>query len=74
MAFHVKTLGDQEWLLILQDQKSVREKPHTHTHKKKSRGGWIIYAGEETPRSEHSSMQRASDDGLMWVRSAASDS
>lgn len=34
MAFQIKTLGDQEWLLIFQDQKWVRGKGITYTGKK----------------------------------------
>lgn len=33
MAFQIKTLRDQHWLLIFQDPKSVRENPH-QSHQK----------------------------------------
>lgn len=42
MAFCIKTLGDQEWLLIFPDQKSVREKPQ-NSHQRQ-----ITYTGKKT--------------------------
>lgn len=75
MAFQIKTLGDQDWLLIFQDQKSVREKPQ------KSHQRHITCAGKKTWEKENLGSQiqgvkllKASEDGLMRTNGDASDS